>query len=166
MSGAKGDKARVTVFVAVTPRVAFDVFTQEIDLWWKRGPKFRHSGRHAGTLTFESGPGGRLFETYGDGGTTHTAVVGRVTVWEPAARLVFEWRNENFQPHEKTEVDIRFDAADGGTRVVLEHRGWSALPAGHPARHGLEGAAFSAMIGMWWSELLGALRARVADRSP
>ena len=117
-----------------------------------------------GKLNFEPGSGGRLFETFSDGKTSHTVVVGRVTTWEPPARLTFEWRNTTFAPHEKTEVDIRFDEADGGTRVVLEHRGWSALPAGHPARHGLEGPAFSASVGMWWSELLGSLRARIDER--
>jgi hypothetical protein len=37
-----GDQARVTVSVAVPPHEAFEVFTQEIDLWRRRGQKYRH----------------------------------------------------------------------------------------------------------------------------
>lgn len=39
MSGiaAPGDQATIAVLVAVEPAVAFEVFTQEIDLWWRRG---------------------------------------------------------------------------------------------------------------------------------
>jgi len=36
-SGADGDQVRVTVLVAVDPEVAFKVFTEEIDQWWRRG---------------------------------------------------------------------------------------------------------------------------------
>ena len=53
-----GDRARVTVFVAVSPDRAFSVFTRETDLWWRRGPRFRFGGARRGTLTFE--PGGEL----------------------------------------------------------------------------------------------------------
>lgn len=161
MSAPRGDRAKVTLFVAVPPAVAFSVFTEDIDRWWKRGVKFRASGRNVGKLCFEPGVGGRLFETFTIGESEQLVEVGRIVTWEPPGRLLFEWRNSNFAPHEKTEVEVRFDAAPGGTQVVLEHRGWSSLPAGHPARHGLEGAAFIGMIGMWWSELLGALRERL-----
>lgn len=161
MTRTPGDRAKVTLFVAVPPAVAFEVFTNEIDLWWKRGPKFRHSGRHVGKLCFEPGAGGRLFETFTVDGTPHTFEAGRILAWEPPAKLAFEWRNANFAPHEKTEVEVRFDAAPGGTQVSVEHRGWGALPPEHPARHGLVGPQFSGLIGMWWSELLASLRERL-----
>jgi hypothetical protein len=45
-----------------------------------------------------------------------------------------------------------------GTLVTVHHRGWSALPEDHPARHGLTGAAFARMVGLWWGDLLTALR--------
>ena len=38
-----GDQARVTVGVAVPPEEAFRVFTQEVDLWWRRGRRFRNA---------------------------------------------------------------------------------------------------------------------------
>jgi uncharacterized protein YndB with AHSA1/START domain len=153
-----GDRAKVTLYVAVPPAVAFEVFTRQIDLWWRRGPKFRHSGRHAGKLTFEERAGGRLFETYAVDGNEQLVEIGRVTTWEPPARVAFDWRNATFAPRENTHVEVRFDAAGEGTNVSVEHTGWSTLPAGHPARHGLEGAAFSASLGMWWNDVLAAFR--------
>jgi Activator of Hsp90 ATPase homolog 1-like protein len=149
-----GDRARVSVFVALAPAVAFEVFTREIDRWWRHGPKFRIAGQQPGALTFESGVGGRLFETVG----ARTFVVGGVTVWEPPERVAFEWRGVNFKPHEKTLVDVRFAAQRRGTLVTVEHSGWSALPADHPARHGLHGADFSRMIGLWWGDLMASFR--------
>lgn len=50
-----GDRVRVSIRVEVEPRVAFQVFTEEIDLWWRRGVPFRPSGKAAGVLHFEPG---------------------------------------------------------------------------------------------------------------
>lgn len=163
-----GDVARVTVQVAVPPAVAFELFTREIDQWWRQGVRYRASGRHAGVLRFEPGLGGRLFETFTVDGQEQLIVVGAISAWEPPRRFVFDWRNASFAPHEKTEVEVRFEAAAEGnkTRVTVEHRGWSALPPGHPARHGLAAGPFIAMIGMWWGDLLGSLRRHLAPRDP
>ncbi len=152
---ASRETARVTTFVAVHPDDAFDVFTSEIDRWWRRGPRFRHSRRMEGELAFDGGAGGRLVERTAGG---EVFVIGRVLAWEPGARLVFEWRASNYAPGEWTEVEVRFQAARGGTRVVLEHRGWEALRRDHPARHGQQDAVFSQRIGLWWADLLTAYR--------
>ena len=74
----------VTTVVAADPATAFDVFTREVDAWWKQGPKFRPSVRGPGTLRFEPGVGGRLLETYDDESTFE---FGRVKVWEPGQQL-------------------------------------------------------------------------------
>ena len=162
--------ARVTVLVEVAPEVAFEVFTQETDLWWRRGPRFRPGGRRPGVLTFEPGPQGRLFERLepvaGTGKEPQVLEVGRVLAWEPPSRLLFEWRNTNFAPHEHTEVEVRFEASPSGTRVTVEHRGWEALRKDHPARHGLEDGPFLRMIGLWWGDLLTGLRLHAAVRAP
>jgi uncharacterized protein YndB with AHSA1/START domain len=158
MAEAKGDGVRVGVLVSVPPEVAFEVFTQEIDLWWKRGPRFRFGGKSPGVLHFEPGLGGRLFESFGEGSAVRVQEAGRIKLWEPPSRLVFEWRNSNFAPAEATEVVVRFEASAGGTYVTVEHRGWAALRPNHPARHGLVGAEYSRELGRWWGQLLSGLR--------
>jgi len=167
MSAAKpGDRARITALVGVAPGDAFEVFTSEVDAWWRRGPRYRtSSGGREGTLRFEgaaAGGGARLVEAFVDG---EVFEIGRVLAWEPGERLVLEWRARNFAADERTEVEVRFEAASGGTRVTIEHRGWDTLRADHPARHGLAGGAFAAMIGLWWGELATALRTHAERRS-
>jgi uncharacterized protein YndB with AHSA1/START domain len=145
-----GDRAVVTTFVAVSPHDAFSVFTDEIDRWWKGGPRFRQ-----GELRFADG---RLIEvTAGE-----RFEIGRVLVWEPGERLVFEWRARSFAPGEITEVEVRFQperiADRAGTRVTVEHRGWGALGPSHTVRDGLPGPAFTDRIGLWWGELITGYR--------
>jgi uncharacterized protein YndB with AHSA1/START domain len=159
-----GDAATVSVFVAVAPVSAFEVFTAEIDLWWKTGPRYRIAGRRRGQLHFEPGVGGRLFESFELSTGPRTLEVGRVTAWEPPRRLELEWRGVNFKPGEKTFVEVRFEPSRDGTLVTVRHRGWSALRDDHPARHGLVGPAFSRMIGMWWGELMTSLREHASAR--
>lgn len=153
-----GDQATVTVTVAVDRAAAFDVFTRETDLWWRRGFAYRIAGRNPGTLMFEPREGGRLFEAFENSSGKHVFEFGRIKAWQPPSRLVFEWRNANFKDSECTEVEVLFDEIGSGTRVTLHHRGWASLRPGHPARHGLEAAAFSRMMGMWWADQLTALR--------
>jgi len=150
----------VETTVAVPPERAFDVFTRETDLWWRRGPKFRVSGHLPGVLELEPRLGGQLFETFETrSGGRKTIVVGRVLSWEPPARVLFEWRNVNFAASEKTEVEVRFTMTESGnTRVTLEHRGWDAIRADHPARHEKQGRELIAMFGGWWGDQLTALR--------
>jgi uncharacterized protein YndB with AHSA1/START domain len=159
-----GDSAKVSVFVAISPGDAFEVFTNEIDLWWKQGPAYRIAGKRPGQLNFEPGPGGRLFETYEVHGQPRSFEIGRVTAWEPPRLLVFEWRGINFRPDEKTVVEVRFASQGQGTLVSVEHRGWSALPDDHPVRHGQTGLEFIRTIGMWWGGLMTSLRDYVAGK--
>jgi hypothetical protein len=55
--------------------------------------------------------------------------LGRVRAWEPGERLVVSYRNVQLPPAIETEIEVRFEAIAGGTRVALEHRGLEALPA-------------------------------------
>jgi len=159
-----GDAASVSVLVRVAPADAFDVFTREIDLWWKQGPQFRIAGRRRGQLFFECGAGGRLFETFESARGPRTFEVGKVTLWDPPRRLELEWRGVNFKPGEKTSVEVTFAQSASGTLVTVRHRGWSSLPEDHPVRHGLVGPAFSRMIGLWWGQLMTSLREHVETR--
>src|SRR5690242_17087351 len=122
-----GDQAKVSVAVSATPAVAFAAFTEEIDLWWRRGPRFRAAGAKRGILHMEPFVGGRLFESIGDDGAGVVIETGRITAWEPPHRLVFEWRATNFSPDERTEVEVTFEPNGTGTLVTVVHRGWGAI---------------------------------------
>ena len=162
MTAPPGDAASASVFVRVSQADAFDVFTREIDQWWRHGVKFRIAGKRRGQLFFECEPGGRLFETFVLTTGPKTIEVGRVLAWDPPHRFELEWRGVNFKPHERTFVEVTFAPSGEGTLVKVRHHGWSALPTEHPARHGLVGAEFSRMNGLWWGELMSSLREHVA----
>ncbi len=159
------DRVRVTTLVAVEPAEAFEIFTADVDSWWKRGPRWRADGRRPSTLRFEPGPGGRLVEVY-DESRGELFEFGRVLAWEPPARLRFEFQGTNFARGEVTVVEVRFEPDADGTRVTLEQSGFDKLRPDHPARHGEPPAKFVASMGVWWAELLGALRVTRRDRPP
>jgi uncharacterized protein YndB with AHSA1/START domain len=159
---ASDDQATVTVLVSVEPDIAFRLFTEEIDLWWRRGLKYRVAGKRRGIIRLEPGVGGRLFESFETDQGDRVVETGRVTSWEPPARVVFEWRAVNFAPTEKTEVEVLFQRSPSGTLVTVKHRGWSAIRADHPARHGQDVRAFLRMMGLWWGDLLTSLREHAA----
>ena len=165
MSAPAADRAVVMVTVDVPPADAFDVFTRETDLWWRHGPRYRMAGRHPGVLSFEPRAGGRLFEQYDSPAGPRAHDIGTILIWEPPTRLVFEWRNANFAPAERTEVEVRFEPTRRGTRVTVEHRGWSTIRPDHPARHGHPPATFLAELGTWWADLLTSLREHATDPS-
>jgi uncharacterized protein YndB with AHSA1/START domain len=141
------------VDVAVDPYTAFQVFVEDVNVWWRRGPQYRFLPPWDAPLKFEGGKGGRLVqESRSPGG--HEFEVGRIREWSPGERLVLEWRLPNFASDQSTEVEIQFEAREGGTRVTLEHRGWENIPLGHQARHGLKGRAFVLLNGQNWADNL------------
>ncbi len=150
----------VTTLVAVDPVTAFEIFTAGVDAWWKQGPRYRVQPDRPSALRFEPGVGGRLVEVY-DEATGDAFEHGKVRVWEPPKRLVFEMGGRDFQPGESTEVEVRFEGVGEATRVTIEHRGWERFPAGHPVLHGLDGSAFRDMMRVWWLDQLVAVQARV-----
>jgi uncharacterized protein YndB with AHSA1/START domain len=161
-SGA--DRARVSVLVEVPPDVAFQIFTEDIDLWWRRGLKYRVAGGRQGSIHLEPGVGGRLYESFLAGGDTQLRETGRVTLWDPPRRLELEWSAINFAPTERTIVEVEFAPSRSGTLVTVTHRGWDALRGDHPVRHGQPPEAFIRSLGLWWGELLSSLRARAQQR--
>jgi hypothetical protein len=132
---------------------AFALFTGEIG---RGGPAGAVNGaRWNGVLRFEPGVGGRLLKAIGD----QLFEIGRVQCWEPPARFVFECRDQGEESGACTEVEVRFAAAGGATRVTLEHRGFERLPADHPARGGLAGEALLRLWGHCWTEHLAQAKA-------
>jgi uncharacterized protein YndB with AHSA1/START domain len=144
--------------VAVPQDVAFEIFTTEIDRWWRKGPRFRNAGMNAGMIRLEAGVGGRLFESIESAGVERVFVVGRVRAWEPPSRVVFTWRNEVFAPNEDTEVEVTFAPTATGTRVTVTHRGWAAIRPDHPARHSMPLDQFIRNLGTWWGDQMTSMR--------
>ncbi len=151
------DAVTVSIEVAVTRATAFEVFTEDLDAWWQRGPRYRFLAPHEGVLRLEPGVGGRLLHARDDAGDD-VFEVGRVRVWDPPHRLVLAWRLPNFAAHQTTEVEIRFEVVGDGTRVTLTHRGWDGIPSDHPARHGQVDRAFVLFKGRWWADVLGSAK--------
>jgi len=129
------------------------VFTRELDTWWGRGPRYRFLAPYQGTLVLEPGIGGRLLHM-ADAAAGRVFVVGIVEVWEPPHRLALTWRLPNFAPDQATRVSVSFEPAGDGTRVSVTHSGWDAIPAAHPARHGMTDRAFVLFRGHWWADQL------------
>lgn len=157
-----GDRVSASVFVDAPPDIAFEVFTAQIDSWWRHGMKFRSGARDISVLHLEPRLGGRLFETISaDRDAGHVVHTGTVTAWDPPRALEIEWRGVNFAPQEKTTVSVTFEPRRDGTQVTLVHAGWAALPPDHPVRHGQAQRAFIAGMGLWWSDQMTSLRMAV-----
>lgn len=145
----------VSVKVAANPERAFDIFTGDIGSWWIDNDEFRFTPRSPGRLAFEPpdehGNGGRLVEHLASGKVFE---IGRLSVWEPARRIVLSWRQATFGPDHDTEVEVRFEPVGDQTRVTVEHRGWERLPQDHVARHGFPLPLFLTRHGQYWRLLL------------
>lgn len=140
------DTVSATVEVAVDPAVAFAIFTEEIGQWWRPGPINWNDSKRAIGIRIEPGVGGRWIEVY-DAATGEGFECGRIQVWEPGVRLVFLYKDAG-HVIDDTEVEVRFEAIEGGTRVTLEHRGWERVSADIAARQ--------SNIKRWgWANILG-----------
>jgi uncharacterized protein YndB with AHSA1/START domain len=157
-----GDQARVSAQVAVPQAVAFQIFTEDIDRWWRRGLKYRVAGTRRGFLHLEPRAGGKVYESFETSSGTKIFETGEITAWEPPARLVFAWRAANFVAAETTEVEVSFAPSGEGTLVTVTHRGWSKIRPDHPVRHGAEVDVFLRRMGLWWGDLMTSLRAHAA----
>ena len=104
--------SRTTVYVsmdiALAPMEAFDVLIEELAVALAlRG------------MSLETGPNGRVVQGEFE--------VGRIVSWKPGGLILLQWRQADWNAEELTEVEMRFEPVDGGTRVTLEHRGWGGL---------------------------------------
>src|SRR5882762_9337903 len=117
MSGSGQDTmVSSEVEVAVDPDTAFTAFTEELDLWWVRGPINHFAGGRAVAMRCEPSVGGRLLEVYED----DALELGRITAWEPGKRLA--WRSSV----DDGTIDVSF--APAGTLASTRTR--QPSPAG------------------------------------
>ena len=156
---------RALTTVPLPPAEAFALFTEEVDAWWRRGPRFRAAvGGKEGRLCFEPGPDGRLVEVYDEAGAA-PFVLGLVRAWEPGVRLAFSMGGRAFARDEWTEVEVSFEPVETGTRVRVVHTGFDALGRDHEVWHGHEPDAFVGYMGLWWGDLLVGLHRAGAART-
>lgn len=124
------------VEVPVDPATAFAAFTDELDLWWVRGPINYFDAARAVAMVCEPGVGGRLIEVY-DAATGEGLELGRITVWEPGARL--SWTSSV----DDVEIDVLFVAISSGTNVRVE----ATIPPGGTDQGG---TAWVRVVGKWF----------------
>ena len=149
----------VSLRVSATPARTFDAFTREIGAWWRPNSLFHFTRDSPGRLAFEPGVGGRFTETLPDG---RVFEIGRITAWDPGARIAFTWRQESFSAGELTQVEVRFEPVGDQTRVTVEHYGWDSVPQRHVARHGFPYDIFLRHHAEWWQTLISSLALSLA----
>jgi uncharacterized protein YndB with AHSA1/START domain len=115
------DAVRAAVDVPLAPDRAFSVFTAEIGEWWP--PEYTWSQAKLEGFGIEPREGGLCFER---GPFGFRCDWGRVTAWEPPARLAFLWqigptRAPEPDPDRASEVEARFTAHGDLTAVELSH---------------------------------------------
>lgn len=142
---AEGRALRVQRVVAGPPARVYARFVDEVDRWWRHGPRFRRLPRGRSRMRFT---GAALLEE-GDGTAT---VVARIVAAAPPERLELEL--------EGAPVVLTFAPHPAGTLVTVVH---GRPPDGR--------TAFQDPRGPWWGELLAALgaaapSARIPARAP
>lgn len=141
--------ATASVEVACDPQKAFEVFTNQIGRWWKRGTYYWVDPERAQEMRFVDG---RLVEVY-DLSSGAGFDIGRVVTWEPGSLLVFTWRMPNWPSGADTTVSVSFAASATGSVVSISHSGWESV--------GPDGVEQGAGYGNGWAELLGFYREAV-----
>jgi uncharacterized glyoxalase superfamily protein PhnB len=101
------------VEVPADPLTAFTAFTDELDLWWVRGPINAYDSGRLVEMRCEPGVGGRILEVY-DAESGEGLELARITTWEPGKRL--GWKSSL----DDVTIDVRFEPTDTGTIVRLE----------------------------------------------
>jgi uncharacterized protein YndB with AHSA1/START domain len=105
---------RKSVLLACPPARAWALFTEEMGAWWP--PDRRHTADPRSQLFITAA--GRFWERGADG---REVELGRVLVWEAGRRLVLDFYVGTDAQH-PTEVEVRFQAEPGGTRVFIDHQ--------------------------------------------
>lgn len=114
---------RRSITVARPVADTFRIFTAEIGRWWPfDGGRFSWGGARYQQIAFEPWLGGRLYETFTDG---EQFEIGRITAYEPPARIVYTWKNPVWEA--ATDVEVRFTPEGGGTRVEVVHSGFERI---------------------------------------
>ena len=161
-----GSRVLIARRVRASVTDAFEVFTDEIGLWWKPNGLFAFTDGCAGHLAFveetPNGGPGLLVENYADGSRF---VVGDVLEWNPPLGFVVTWRCTSFAADQTTELHVRFEPVGDETRVTVEHFGWDGIPQEHAARHRFPLHVFQLRFAEWWQAQLASVEERAVGRA-
>src|SRR5947209_8026285 len=128
------------VEVAVDPDTAFRAFTEEMDLWWVRGPiNFWSDGHRVVEVRCEPGVGGRIMEVRDEPDSDDVFVRARITAWEPPARLCWDSALDD------VATEVSFTATGLGTLVRVIH----TIP---PGGEDSGGTAWSRVVPRWFGD--------------
>jgi uncharacterized glyoxalase superfamily protein PhnB len=130
-----GQSVSSQVEVAVSAEVAFRAFTEEMDLWWVRGPINFYDAARAVAKVCEPGVGGRILEVYDSGDPLEVA---RITGWEPGALVAWQSSVDDVR------TEVRFSPLPGGGTLV---RVTAMIPDGGADRGG---TAFVRVVPPWF----------------
>lgn len=110
-----------SVTVVLPPQEAFDLFTQEMRLWW---PFAGHSCGDEDSLDvqFEPRVGGTVTEI---GRSGQRWSWGTLTEWHPPGAFAMRW-HPGIEADQATTLRVTFTARGGGTEVQVHHDGWAA----------------------------------------
>jgi uncharacterized protein YndB with AHSA1/START domain len=148
--------ARAEVVVDAAPAEAFRLFTDEIGFWWRRNTRYWNDPERGLYVRIEPEVGGRFLEVY-DADTDTGFESGRVTAWEPGARLALTWTQLGWPEGVSTDIEVTFKPAGDGTLVRIEQTGFEHVGAGADE--------FRAGYQSGWREVLGWFAEAVAQRS-
>lgn len=121
------------IWIAASPARVYRAWTDRADLtrWWgvpgeyetttaevdvREGGRYRFAGTSAEMGTFE--------------------VTGEYRVVDPPNRLVYTWNPSWDEGAHGSVVELRFEAKDGGTRLVVEHTAFATESARDDHRTG------------------------------
>jgi len=121
--GARSISSQVDV--PTDPDTAFRAFTEELDLWWVRGPINHWAAGRVSAMRCEPGVGGRLLEVYDDS-RGEALELARIIAWEPGRYLA--WRSSL----DEVETEVRFSSSGASTTVQVVAR----IPTGGMDRGG------------------------------
>jgi uncharacterized protein YndB with AHSA1/START domain len=127
---------RKSIWIGRSPQISFKVFSEDMAEWWPGG-----FGGKDSKLFLEREVGGRFYERRADG-TEYE--IGRITAYQAPSLLAFTFRAPSWDV--TTQVEIRFSAEAGGTRVELEHSGWEQSAKTRDARSNYDSG---------WGRILG-----------
>ncbi|MCY4072575.1 MAG: SRPBCC domain-containing protein [Chloroflexi bacterium] len=112
--------------VPLPPQAAFDIFVEQMDVWWPRQGVFPYSfapkpkGVFPRHIRFEAELNGRYYESFSDGGEYE---IGRITVWQPPATLGYTWQDPTWRGH--NQITLRFATEGAATLVTYEQDGFA-----------------------------------------